>query len=156
MAHYFVKVISFQIALCCAFSDGYVIDNSLEEKPEVWKCATSEYGTYCQFPFIHNGSMHHQCTNLKDDEPEEVHCASSTLEDGSASDIKKCLLDSCVIGCKSVDGNRCLFPFTSSNETYYHCSKGIDGSSKFQCATAIAEGSVTLEECDMPNGCMWE
>ena len=59
-------------------------------------------------------------------------------------------------GCKSVDGNRCLFPFTSNNETYYHCSKGIDGSSKFQCATAIAEGSVTLEECDMPNGCMWE
>ena len=69
-----------------------------EEKPEVWKCATSEYGTYCQFPFIHNGSMHHQCTNLKDDEPDEVHCASSTLEDGYASDIKKCLLDSCVIG----------------------------------------------------------
>ena len=72
--------------------------STTEEKPEVWKCATSEYGTYCQFPFIHNGSMHHQCTNLKDDEPEEVHCASSTLEDGSASDIKKCLLDSCVIG----------------------------------------------------------
>ena len=42
--------------------------------------------------------MHHKCINLNKDEPEEVHCPSSTLEDGIAMDIKICLLDSCVLG----------------------------------------------------------
>ena len=42
--------------------------------------------------------MHHKCTNLKNDETEQVHCASSTLKDGTANDIKTCLQDSCVLG----------------------------------------------------------
>ena len=29
MAYYFTKVISLQFALCCALSEGYVIDNSV-------------------------------------------------------------------------------------------------------------------------------
>lgn len=159
MAYYFAKVISLQFALCCAFSQGYVIDNSIEEKPEVWNCATSEYGIYCQFPFIHNGVMHHECTNLNKDEPEKVHCASSTLGSGIAMDIKTCLLDSCVLGCRSVEKNRCLFPFTVNNITHYHCAKKINGSDNFQCATKLGDNSteaLKLEECDMPNGCMWE
>lgn len=161
MAHYFAKVISLQFALCCAFSQGYVIDNSIEAKPEVWRCATSEYGTYCQFPFIHNGVMHHKCTNLKNDEPEQVHCASSTLKDGTANDIKTCLQDSCVLGCKSLSNNRCLFPFTANNQTHYHCARHLEGwkVDTFQCATKLEENSIKaleLEECDMQNGCMWE
>ena len=70
----------------------------LEEKPEIWNCATEEYGTYCQFPFIHEGVMHHQCINLNKTAPEDVHCASSTFMDRRAKNIQKCLPDSCVIG----------------------------------------------------------
>ena len=73
-----------------------------DEKPEVWNCATADYGIYCQFPFIHNGVMHHNCINLNEDEPMEVHCASSTLGNGIAKDVKKCLLDSCVLGTSQV------------------------------------------------------
>ena len=32
MAYYFAKVISLQIAFCCAFSQGYVIDKSIGKK----------------------------------------------------------------------------------------------------------------------------
>ena len=55
--------------------------------------------------------------------------------------------------------NRCLIPFTTNNTTHYHCEKKINGSDKFQCATKLGENSteaLELEECDMPNGCMWE
>jgi len=161
MTYYFTKAISLQFALCYAVSQGYVIDNSssteAEGKPEIWNCATEEYGTYCQFPFIYGGEMHHECTNLNNTAPEEVHCASSTFKDRTAKNILKCLPDSCVIGCKSLAKNRCLFPFTSNNETHYHCGKGINGSKSFQCATQLEDDSLEakkLEECDMDNGCM--
>ena len=71
---------------------------AIEGKPEVWNCATEEYGTYCQFPFIYDGVMHHQCINLNSTTPEDVHCAATTFMDRKAKDIKKCLPDSCVIG----------------------------------------------------------
>ena len=71
---------------------------AIEGKPEVWNCATEEYGTYCQFPFIYDGEMHHQCINLNSTAPEDVHCAATTFMDRKAKDIKKCLPDSCVIG----------------------------------------------------------
>lgn len=71
---------------------------SIDEKPEIWNCATEEYGTYCQFPFIHEGVMHHQCINLNKTAPEDVHCASSIFMDRRAKNIQKCLPDSCVIG----------------------------------------------------------
>ena len=32
MAYHFAKVISLQIAFCCAFSQGYVIDKSIGKK----------------------------------------------------------------------------------------------------------------------------
>jgi len=159
MVYNFATIISFQIALCCVLSQGYVIDNSIEEKPEVWRCATEQYGTYGQFPFIHKGVLHHECTNLNIDEPNDVHCASITRKDGNAIEIKKCLLDSCVIGCKSVSKNRCLFPFTINNETHYHCARGINGANRYQCATTLEDNSdlpLEIEECDMQNGCMWE
>ena len=56
------------------------------------------------------------------------------------------------LGCKSLAKNRCLFPFTSNNETHYHCGKGINGSKSFQCATQLEDDSLEakkLEECDM-------
>ena len=70
----------------------------IEGKPEIWNCATEEYGTYCQFPFFYDGEMHHECINLNNTAPEEVHCASSTFKDRTAKNILKCLPDSCVIG----------------------------------------------------------
>ena len=70
----------------------------IDEKPEVWRCATAEYGTYCQFPFIHEGVRYHKCTNLHPDVTEEVHCASNIHKDGTAAQIKKCIPDSCVKG----------------------------------------------------------
>ena len=76
----------------------YKIFFAIEGKPEVWNCATEEYGTYCQFPFIYDGVMHHRCINLNSTAPEDVHCAATTFMDRKAKDIKKCLPDSCVIG----------------------------------------------------------
>ena len=68
------------------------------------------------------------------------------------------LLISIFLGCKSLAKNRCLFPFTANNETHYHCERNINGSINFQCATQLEDDSLeamTLEDCDMDNGCMW-
>ena len=59
-----------------------------------------------------------------------------------------------LLGCTSLKKSRCLFPFTVNDETYYRCSRGINNSDKFQCATRIeVDGyynrATEMEECDM-------
>ena len=73
--------------------------------------------------------------------------------------IKRMCLVCLISACQSVQKSRCIFPFSVNNETYHHCTKGLESNPEaFQCATNLANDSnvaEVLEECDMTN-CMWD